>query len=193
MNNNSIDKNHTGKKNTLKVLGPLVLGIGIIFLVICLVDFFRSFNSMGSMNSFGFNNTPDAPTKFWCGFIGIPLIGFGGAMCKFAFMGEVARYSAGEISPVAKDTINYMASGTKDSIREVTKAVKEGLTSNTDEGSNEKYIICSECQTKNDYDAKYCKNCSAKLNKYKVCWYCNEKNDYDAKFCNNCGNSLKER
>ncbi|MCT4687804.1 zinc ribbon domain-containing protein [Vallitalea sp.] len=163
MNKNSIDKNHTSKKNILKVLGPLLLGIGIIFFVVCLVDFFSSFSSIGSMNSFGFGKEPHTPTKFWCGFIGIPLMGFGGAMCKFAFMGEVARYSAEEISPVAKDTINYMADGTKDSIREVTKAVKEGLTSYTDEGSNEKYIICSKCQTKNDYDAKFCNNCGNSL------------------------------
>ena len=89
----------------LQVVGPLVFGLGALFTLIGVVSFISAFGSFGG-----------PPKSFFFVFIGMPLMGVGGAMCKFAFMGSVARYSAGELAPVAKDTINYLARETKEEV-----------------------------------------------------------------------------
>jgi len=47
-------------------------------------------------------------------------------MCKFAFMGKVARYAAGELAPVGKDTFNYLAKETKVGVTDVSEAFYDG-------------------------------------------------------------------
>jgi len=106
-----INPRQKGQRALLRVLGPLVLGLGGILTLVGVVSFFSGFAAFGSSGSFG-----GPPKYFFCAFIGMPLMGVGGAMCKFAFMGPVARYSAGELAPVAKDTINYLARETKEEV-----------------------------------------------------------------------------
>ena len=67
------------------------------------------------------------PRFFWCAFVGLPLMGLGGTICKFAFMGAVSRYIANEVAPVGKDVVNYMAEGTKGAVRDVAVAVGDRL------------------------------------------------------------------
>ncbi|MGD0655808.1 MAG: hypothetical protein ABSA16_15830 [Thermoguttaceae bacterium] len=117
---NEIDPQHSDTRDFLRVLGPLVAGVGLIFTIIGIGNFFASFYSFGP-GSFGL------PRYFWCAFIGLPLLAVGGSICKFAFMGAVTRYIADEVAPVGKDVVNYMVDGTKDSIRDVAAAVSEGI------------------------------------------------------------------
>ena len=51
-------------------------------------------------------------------------MGIGGAMIKFAYIGTIARYSAGEIAPVAKDTFNYVAKGSAEGVSAIVQAIK---------------------------------------------------------------------
>jgi len=92
---NEIDPQHSDTRDFLRVLGPLVAGVGLIFTIIGIGNFFASFYSFGP-GSFGL------PRYFWCAFIGLPLLAVGGSICKFAFMGAVTRYIADEVAPVAK-------------------------------------------------------------------------------------------
>jgi hypothetical protein len=66
------------------------------------------------------------PKYFWCVFVGMPLIFVGLVICKFAFMGKVLRYAAGEAAPVGKDTFNYMARETKSGVADVSEAFFQG-------------------------------------------------------------------
>lgn len=106
---------HASARRFLRVAGPVLVMIGFGFTVIGLASFFSAFGSFG------------LPRLFWCSFIGMPVLFVGAAMSMFGFMGAIARYQAGEIAPVAKDAVNYMADGTKDGVRTVARAVAEGI------------------------------------------------------------------
>jgi hypothetical protein len=147
---------------------------GGIFMIVGFVDFFSAF---GGSNQ---------PSKFWCFFVGMPLLFFGLVMLKFGYMGAVARYMAGEAAPVMKDTFNYMARGTREGVRDIASAVGEGLRG---EGA-ETAVSCHKCGHANDGDANFCDECGSALASSTRCSSCGESNDADAKFCDSCGQSL---
>ncbi|NQT88051.1 zinc ribbon domain-containing protein [bacterium] len=168
-----LDPDHHGKRSALRTVGPVIMVIGGIFLAIGLIDFFSAFGGHGS------------PTKFWCCFVGLPLLAIGGMITQAGYMGAMGRYAAGEMAPVAKDTFNYMAHGTQDGVRTVAQAVGEGLGLR---GSAPATVaLCHKCNHENDTDAKFCNDCGAALAKAKPCVACNELNDPDAQFCDDCG------
>ena len=169
-----LDPGHQGVRTVLRLFGPLVALTGLIFIVVGMVDFF---SAAGSHH---------APTKFWCLFVGMPVLFVGLVLSKFAFLGRIGRYMAGEMAPVAKDTINYMAAGTRESVREIAGAIGEGLRG---EGTGPG-IRCPGCGDENQGDANFCSNCGKKLPRRQVCPACGEGNDRDARFCDHCGHGL---
>ena len=145
-----IDPKHSSTRRTLRTLGPILAGIGLLLIVIGVGSFFASFGSF------------EPPRYFWCAFLGMPLLFVGLAMCSFAFQGAILRYQAGEVAPVAKDTINYMAEGTREGVKTVATAFGEGIAAgmnNPRKADNH----CPRCGHSNDADAKFCKNCGAAL------------------------------
>ncbi|MHC4985003.1 MAG: zinc ribbon domain-containing protein [Planctomycetota bacterium] len=196
-----IDPGHAGTRSVLKTVGPLMILVGAIFAIIGMVSFFSSFNRAG--RDFGSpplssdspfdsvrstERSSGMPQYFWCAFIGLPMVGFGIMVTKYAYMGRVARYVAGEVAPVAKDTLNYMADGVKESVRELAGAVGEGMRSGG--GEPQQLVRCNKCNATNDVDANFCNDCGAALSKTKTCPGCSELNDPDARFCDNCGKPL---
>ena len=173
-----IDPAHEQKRNVLRVIGPLVLGLGLLFMIVAFVDFARV------MSGFG-----DRPRLFWCFFVGMPLVWLGFVLSSAAFAGAVGRYMAGESAPVAKDTANYLADGTKESVKTIATAVGEGFSSGA--GLAKQILVrCHKCNETNEATAKFCKSCGASLAKTKPCPACNELNDPDAHFCDHCGKPL---
>ena len=169
-----INPGHNQMRGVLRVVGPMVLGLGVVLMLVGLGSFFSSFGSFGP------------PRYFWCCFLGMPLIMVGLAMCKFGFMGAIMRYQAGEIAPVGKDAFNYMADGTQGGVKTVASAIGAGLS----EGRNgtTSRVPCPHCGHSNDADAKFCDECGSAMSK--ACPACGESNDADAKFCNACGAAL---
>lgn len=163
---------HREIRKVLRVVGPLVLGMGLLFLVIALVDFFMAFGGA------------EPPKLFWCGFIGVPLLAFGGMICNFAFMVSISRYTANEIAPVGKDVVTYMADGTKDAMRDVAAAVAAGFKTGAPASK------CPACNCSNDVSANFCKSCGRALPKFKN-YECGEVNEADARFCDECGKELE--
>jgi hypothetical protein len=47
--------------------------------------------------------------------------------------------------------------------REVTNRLAHDTSASSAEGASSARGLCAECETKNDHDAKFCKNCGAKL------------------------------
>jgi len=174
MTEEKIDPGHQSIRSFLRVLGPVVVLVGLVLIAIGLVSFFSAFGTM------------QPPRYFWCAFIGMPLLGVGIILCKFGYMGKVARYVAGEIAPVGKDTINYMADGTKDSIKTIATAIGEGLRGGQDAGQ-QTMVRCYKCNALVDAAAKFCSQCGQATQKSKSCPSCKELNDPDARFCDNCG------
>ena len=169
---------HTEVRSVLRVVGPALLLVGLILTVIGMASFFSSFGTGGM------------PRYFWCAFIGLPLMGLGGGICKFAFLGSIGRYVAGEAAPVVKDTLNYVAEGTAPGIEKVARAVAEGISGKASGGGSKTVILCHKCNEKNDADARFCKRCGAALAKTKKCPACGELNDPDARFCDECGHAF---
>lgn len=174
-----IDPEHKTIRGKLRKAGPAVLVAGAIFMLVGFVDFFSAFGG----------DSP--PTLFWCFFVGMPLIFFGGVLTSAAYAGRVSRYMSQETTPVMTDTFNYAARETKDGVREIAGAIGEGLrgTGRTTAPA-EVRIRCAKCNTENDADAKFCDNCGEALAKTRTCPACNELNDPDARFCDNCGREL---
>jgi len=106
---------HKGTRSFLRVAGPVIASVGLIFLIIGMASFFSSFGGGGP------------PRLFWCGFVGMPLLFVGGVMCMFGFMGAVARYTAAEQVPVATDAINDLAEGTQGAVKTLARSVAEGV------------------------------------------------------------------
>jgi hypothetical protein len=169
-----IDPKHNQTRETLRIVGPAILVVGLIFLVIGVGSFFSSFGSF------------EPPRLFWCAFVGLPLIGIGLVICKFAFLGAVSRYMANEVAPVGKDVVNYMAEGTKGAVHDIAAAVAGGLRDGT-AGSEVRIIRCQKCNTDNEARANFCKGCGTPLAKTKPCPSCGGLNDPDARFCTHCG------
>ncbi len=171
-----MDQGHPGTRNALRVVGLIVLFIGLGFTITGFVSFFSSFANSGP------------PKYFWCVFVGFPLMFIGTVISNFGFMGAVARYTANEVAPVGKDVVNYMVDGTKDSIQDVAAAIGEGLRSGEAPASGHT-LNCQKCNTENDESAAFCDSCGASLSAPKQCG-CGELNDHDARFCDSCGVSL---
>lgn len=154
------DEKHEEKSMVLKVVGPILLIAGVIMFASLFFSIAKSATSM----HMGFNETNfNSPFKMMpLGFIGVILIGIGGAITNFAYMGSVARYTSDELTPVATKVIKNVKDGLKDDV-----------------------IHCKHCQEENDSDAKFCDHCGKSFSDY-IC-SCGVKNDQDAKFCKACG------
>ena len=95
---------HRERRARLRGIGLGLAGVGLVFTIVGLGSFFSSFGSF------------EPPRYFWCAFVGLPLLGIGARLTKIAFLGAIGRYIAGEGAPVAKDTLNYMAEGTREGV-----------------------------------------------------------------------------
>jgi ribosomal protein L40E len=171
---NEINPGHGEVRAVLRVVGPAIAAMGLVFLIVGMVSFFSAFGGGGF------------PSRFWCAFVGLPLLFFGVSISKFAFLGAVTRYTAGEVAPVGKDVTNYMVAGTKDAIRDVASAIGEGLSS----GGREEVggtIICGKCGADNETSANFCQSCGSPLGTKKRCAKCGDLNNADARFCDKCG------
>jgi len=171
-----IDPNHETKRNALRVLGLVLLLVGICLSAVGLISFFSTFGGH------------ERPRFFWCAFVGFPLVAIGFHLLSAGFLGAAARYMAGESAPVAKDTFNYVATETKDGVRNVAQAVTEGVMAGKSGVGIQ--VKCPKCNEANDADAKFCKECGTPLGRTKPCPSCRELNDHSAKFCDHCGNAL---
>jgi hypothetical protein len=140
-----IDPRHAKMRVVLRTLGPVVAGMGVLFIVIGFGSFITSFGNF------------EPPKYFWCAFVGIPLLFVGVVMCTFAFLGLLTRYIVAEAAPVQKDTFNYLADGTKGGVKTIASAIGEGLSAGR--ATN----VCHRCKRTNDADAKFCKQCGAPL------------------------------
>lgn len=168
-----ISPRHDETRSLLRVLGPAIAGVGLVFMIIGLGSFFAAFGG----------HSMEPPRFFWCAFVGMPLLAVGVGISKFAYFGAVARYIASEAAPVGKDFTNYMVGGTKGSIRDVATAIGEGFAT----AKSPQALQCQKCGTENEASSNFCQECGSPLAKTRRCEKCGEANDADARFCDNCG------
>lgn len=158
----------------MRVVGPMVIVIGVIFTVVGVANFFVSFGSF------------EPPRYFWCTFLGVPLIGIGSGITKFGYMGAIARYMSNEIAPMGKDVVNYMAEGTQESVQAVTRSIAAGLRDGmVGEGATAR---CPKCGAGNQPGSKFCDQCGGPM--LVACGGCGASNQPGSKFCDQCGGRL---
>lgn len=177
---NPFESGNANVRQSLRLIGPAVLVVGVLFTLVGMGSFFSSFGTF------------EPPRNFWCAFVGLPLIAFGAAITMFAFLGAFVRYQAGEVAPVAKDTFNYLANGTSEGVKTLASAATSGIVDGLSQSGADE-IACSKCGHLNLARASYCDECGNRLMEadLRECAKCGESNDYDAKFCNNCGSQLQ--
>lgn len=165
-------KDNPELKKKLRFWGPLLLGIGGLFITIAIADFFIAFNGMGM------------PTLGFLFFLAMPFLMAGAILTNFGYMGSVARFTASQVAPVAKDVTNYMIDGTKDQIIDLAN----GILGRDRPADPETKKTCYRCGEIANPGAKYCDKCGVELSK--SCPKCQADNDGDASFCQRCGERL---
>ena len=191
-----IRPSHGPLRGVLRVAGPLIFLVGLIFMAVGLIDFFGAMtHSMRSGPTFGGGDTAGVPDKFWCLFVGMPLLAVGGWLTMAGFAGAIARYAASETAPVGKDTFNYLARGTREGVTELVGGVADGLRGGAGraggaEAGDEGGVACGKCGTKNDAGSRFCDQCGQPLPLEIRCPSCQAVNDADARYCDGCGAAL---
>ena len=175
VNEKQIDPGHSSVRDTLRVVGPVIALVGLTLIVVGTVDFFRAFGGDGP------------PKLFWCPFLGIPLLFVGVVLSGYGYMGQLMRYQAQEMAPVAKDTFNYVADGTREGIKTVAGAIGQGLREGGLSSGPQTMVRCHKCNALMEAEAKFCSRCGQAAGEMKACPQCRELNDPDARFCDNCG------
>lgn len=177
-----INPRSDSQRATLRLIGGILCAVGGVFVLVGMVSFFQSFNSFGG-----------PPSKFWCVFVGAPMLAIGSRLLMLGYMGAVARYTAGEVAPVATDTLNFVADETRSSVRKVSGAIAAGVrdasrsSTATEAGPQ---VACPSCHHDNDPDARFCDQCGTAMPGPNECGGCGKVNDSDARFCSGCGSSL---
>ena len=156
---------HKKVKRILQVVGITTLLIGIVFALIGFIDFFNALQE-------------GMPERFWCLFVGMPLIGIGASLLGVGFKREVMKYMEKESAPVVNEAAKDMAPA----VKTVAAAVKEAVS------GSEKGKTCA-CGCENEADGKFCKNCGAPLEC--VCAHCGASVATDSMYCAQCGAKLK--
>lgn len=169
-----INPHHRVQRTGLRLIGWVLAVVGGLFTAVGLISFFAAFGGGGM------------PQYFWCAFVGMPLLGVGAMLLKMGYMGAIARYVAGEATPVATDAVNFVADETTASVRRVAGAIADGLRG----ASADPGVPCRSCGHANDADARFCDQCGSALPLRRACQRCHEVNDDDARFCDGCGAAL---
>lgn len=193
---------HGRVRSQLRVLGPILILAGAIFLTVGVADFFAGFASGPRRVEFPalhptLPGEPPAPfgatsavepkpSRFWCAFVGAPLLALGVWITKFAYLGAAVRYVATEVAPVGADVANYLVAGTRGAVRDLAGAIGEGVRAGGS-AARGPALACRSCDAANDADARFCKGCGTPVVRSNVCAGCGEPNDLDAKYCDHCG------
>lgn len=150
-----INPGHGPIRDVARILGPLLILAGGIFMAVGMISFFSAFGApLGSMGP---------PQYFWCCFVGMPLLALGVAVTKVAYLGAIFRYVAGETAPVQKDTFNYLAEGIRPGVRDLAQAVSQGLAAGSQSPPVAGSKYCSACGQAVTEQAKYCAACGQKM------------------------------
>lgn len=172
-----IDPNHQRTQGALRTVGPVVLGLGLMFTAIGLISFFQAFGSF------------EPPRYFWCAFIGMPLIAVGAGLTKLGYLGAITRYTLGEFAPVQKDTFNVLAEETRPGVESLAHALGRGFRAGAGVDSGDvadQDRECPRCRAGNQSSARFCNQCGASLG-LKTCPGCGQHQTADSQFCDQCG------
>ena len=155
---NFMNEKHEKTKLTLRILGIVLLSLGVVFSAIGIINFFYTASTNGGV-----------PKLFFFAFIGFPMVGVGGMLLMFSYKREIMKYGKNETMPIYKE----MGKDIAPVIKEFT-AQEEKITCScgAENDKNSKFCKecgkelvkkCPDCNEKLDADSNFCKNCGHKL------------------------------
>jgi hypothetical protein len=177
MNNDEgrIDPAHTSTRSTLRVLGAVLLVLGLLMMAF---GGYRMFSPAWRGSSHATVDFPGSSMRVefqdhartaFSGFamvaVGMICAAVGGAMLTYGYMGRVARYAAGEMAPVASDTINYMGTSTREGVHDVAEAIAGGIRDGTAQRPSAPggQTTCPGCMSPIAPGSRFCSQCGREL------------------------------
>ena len=145
--------NQAGVRSTLRLLGWVALGIGVVLTGIAMVEFFSGFGSF------------EQPRNFWMAFIGLPLVAVGTGMLKAGYIGPATRYVAGEVTPTLHDAMGQLGigAGAGQQVCASCGGRNAADAKFCDDCGTALRRTCASCGADNAGDAKFCDDCGAEL------------------------------
>lgn len=131
------ERQHQKKKIIIRIIGSILLALGVVCAIIGFVDISKSFQE-------------ERMPMIWLFFIGFPLIAIGGFMVIVSFQRSIQRYVKNESVPVFNEMGQQIAPG----ISSIANSVKRGV----------EQTVCPDCGEANEADAKFCNKCGRRLN-----------------------------
>lgn len=152
--NSPLVKNQ-GVKQVLRVIGGILLGVGIILIIIGFITFI----GFGFLSGPGIASFGTVALGMFATFIGFAMAGAGAFLLYLSFMGSVAKFYADE---------------TKPAVRTMGEGAGEGLATGIRNGggiearSSKKHkdvikVKCRGCGYLDTEDATYCSKCGEKM------------------------------
>ena len=142
-------RKQSGARTVFRILGSLALVASLVLMVTAGVELF-------TLEGF------EEPTRFWMFFVGIPLLAVGAFLLQAGFLGAGARYTSGELAPVAKDTAHYLSDG-QGLLGVGTSRSDEAVTTSGATAGSPTGPYCRSCGTRNDADARFCDSCGTAM------------------------------
>lgn len=142
--NEFITEEHKKTRKVFRIVGPVLLLIGVCCIAIAIADSF-------TLDFF------EMPKYDWLFFVGMPFLFVGFVLCGLGYGSDVAKYQSREMAPVAKDTFNYLASETTEGVESISRAVQKGKSTVIEAKQ------CGNCQEINKLDAKFCNECGQEI------------------------------
>jgi hypothetical protein len=185
-----LDPNHEQKRSTLSGVGLLLMVIGVPCAVGGALSFLSVFLTPTSQFFADPGGTMDSNARHAIFgmvfiFIGVTMSGAGARMVRFANVGKIMRYSAGEVVPLARDIVSDVSPLIDEVGREFAGAVRDGFRG---ESATDRVHSCGAMNHPGD---AFCKGCGQPLLSPR-CPKCNSTNDPDARFCHKCGHQLRD-
>jgi hypothetical protein len=140
-------------RTVLRILGPVLLTLGLILTIAGIASFFSAFGSLSG----------EMPRNFWMAFIGLPLVAIGLALTRVAYLGPATRYVAGEVTPTLRDTLGALGIGSGESVCASCGARNDPDSRFCDACGKPLSRLCAACGEQNDADAQFCDSCGKPL------------------------------
>ena len=170
---------HERTKKKLKIIGTVLLVIGILCEAVGFLDINLTVNNMS-----GF------PTLFFLPFLGAPCLFIGVVLLIFGCRKEIMTFTKNEVVPVVNDAAEELTPAIKSVVGAVKDSLKDENSSKNEkqEKSEKSGTVCPKCGSLNQPENKFCDKCGTQL--FKICPACGARQDGDDVFCGECGAKL---
>lgn len=177
-----VDPHHETARNTLRVLGALLLAVGSLTSIVGLVRFLSLFGG----NPFA----PNAPNPA----LAVLMFGGGGMIAMIGlkllflgFAGRILRYGMAETLPPTLDATRAATPAARAMAREIAGGVRDGFNGD-DEVTSRSVPLRHICGADNDSGARFCQGCGAALTPTPTqCPKCRAALERGHAFCHVCG------